>query len=36
MKNRVVTITEYGRLYAGAAYEDVKVTKRYRRLKDFH
>ena len=28
MKNRVVTITEYGRLYAGADYEGVKVTKK--------
>ena len=28
MKNRVVTITEYSRLYAGADYAGVKVTKR--------
>ena len=28
MKNRVVTITEYGRLYAGTSYGGVKVTKR--------
>ncbi|MGA9519751.1 MAG: McrC family protein [Trichococcus sp.] len=28
MKNRVVTITEFGRLYAGTTYEGVRVTKK--------
>lgn len=28
MKNRVVTITEFGRLYADTVYEGVKVTKK--------